>query len=347
MATRKHQRARADLADSLATSSATLRDIALRLSIIIPSLGDHLALELTLLSVLENRPAECEIIVCDRSRYTDPYKLDGEVRFVPVEGDTSVAGCFNAALASARGTVVHCLAPGMTIEEGWSDEAVDRIENNLSLGALVPRCRDRSGDRQLLGIGCGRGGGRQPLRTQRAVRRAVVWGPVAAAGFYRRAALQLVGGWDRTFVTYADLELAARLAKSGFACDLVTATVDGRHWDDLMHGSSYRRAYEAEQFYQRYRRQGFSAWQHHVSIGMRWCRMVVRPWALLTDACGVVAGRWTRPNSERPNNRSRTEEGIDQNSERSAGDSRVIEIDEHRERRSRLRRSSESRRRSA
>ena len=56
-----------------------------RLSIVIPVLGDPQQLDDTLLSVLENRPANCEILVVHNQPYHDPYNLSDEVRFVEAE----------------------------------------------------------------------------------------------------------------------------------------------------------------------------------------------------------------------------------------------------------------------
>ena len=50
-----------------------------RLSIIIPALGNSARLESTLVSVLENRPLDCDIIVVHTGEYNDPYDLAGEI----------------------------------------------------------------------------------------------------------------------------------------------------------------------------------------------------------------------------------------------------------------------------
>ena len=54
----------------------------LRLSIVIPVLGDQKPLDDTLVSILENRPANCELVVVHNTPYNDPYGLSGEVQFV-------------------------------------------------------------------------------------------------------------------------------------------------------------------------------------------------------------------------------------------------------------------------
>ena len=62
-----------------------------RLSIIIPVLGHSTRLDDTLVSVLENRPANCEIIVVHTEPYDDPYDLAGEVRFLEARAGPSAA----------------------------------------------------------------------------------------------------------------------------------------------------------------------------------------------------------------------------------------------------------------
>ena len=57
-----------------------------RLSIIIPHRNDQL-LEETILSVLENRPRDCEIIVAHDGSYCDPYQLVDEVDHAGGLGD--------------------------------------------------------------------------------------------------------------------------------------------------------------------------------------------------------------------------------------------------------------------
>ena len=57
-----------------------------RLSCVIPAVGTTQDLETTLVSVLEKRPDDCEIIVVLNESYADPYGLKDEVRFVEMIG---------------------------------------------------------------------------------------------------------------------------------------------------------------------------------------------------------------------------------------------------------------------
>ena len=47
------------------------------------------ALESTLVSVLENRPRDCEVIVVSNRKYDDPYSLAGEVTFIEADRRSS------------------------------------------------------------------------------------------------------------------------------------------------------------------------------------------------------------------------------------------------------------------
>ena len=67
-----------------------------RLSIVIPVLGDSQQLDDTLVSVLENRPANCEILVVHNEPYHDPYHLSDEVQFVEAQCGASMVACIEA-----------------------------------------------------------------------------------------------------------------------------------------------------------------------------------------------------------------------------------------------------------
>ena len=57
-----------------------------RLSIVIPVLGNLDRLEDTLVSVLANRPADCQVVVVLDQPYADPYDLKDEVQFIELPG---------------------------------------------------------------------------------------------------------------------------------------------------------------------------------------------------------------------------------------------------------------------
>ena len=68
------------------------------LACIIPVIGDTEGLETTLLSVLERRTDDCEVLVVLNSPYSDPYRLQGEIQFLQAPQGTGLVGCINSAL---------------------------------------------------------------------------------------------------------------------------------------------------------------------------------------------------------------------------------------------------------
>ena len=91
-----------------------------RLSIIVPIGRDLAAFERTLVSVLENQPADSEVLVSHDGSYEDPYQLSDEVRFV-VTDTAALVNQVAAGVVEARGRFVHVLADGICATSGWTD----------------------------------------------------------------------------------------------------------------------------------------------------------------------------------------------------------------------------------
>ena len=72
-----------------------------RLSIVIPVLRQLDRLEDTLISVLENRPADCQIVVVLNEPYNDPYQLSGEVCFIQAAAGSSFADTLNLGVVAS------------------------------------------------------------------------------------------------------------------------------------------------------------------------------------------------------------------------------------------------------
>jgi len=114
------------------------------LSIVVPTVDDTAALEETLVSILENRPADCEIIVPIACRYDDPWNIGEEVRFVVAPPHASFVACTNLGIAASRGRVIHVLAAGWRATHGWAEAALasfDDLATGLRHGmvaAVVP-----------------------------------------------------------------------------------------------------------------------------------------------------------------------------------------------------------------
>ena len=97
-----------------------------RLSIVIPA-TEVSGLEETLVSVLENRPADCDIIVAHTMRYDDPWNIREEVSFVEPPRGSGLIGCIHAGAAAATGDVIHVLAAGWKATEGWTEPALEHF----------------------------------------------------------------------------------------------------------------------------------------------------------------------------------------------------------------------------
>ena len=109
----------------------------LTLSIVIPTPGDAGALEETLLSVLENRPEGCEVVVALGCDYDDPWGIAEEVRFVRAPVGAGLVECVNAGVAATTGDVVHLLAAGWKATPGWTEAALGHFADPTT-GAVIP-----------------------------------------------------------------------------------------------------------------------------------------------------------------------------------------------------------------
>ncbi len=197
-----------------------------RLAIVISAVGSIESLEATLLSVLENRPADCEILVALDRPYSDPYELKDEVRFIQAAKRSSSIACTNAALAATRAPFVHLLASGCTVTEGWTEPALARF-GDRQLGCVAPLVMDALHPERIVAAGLGyRRGGRRFLvgRGQSQLSPAAAASMIGAcslAAFFRTAALDLVGGLSAELgPTQADVDLALALTKTGYSAVL-------------------------------------------------------------------------------------------------------------------------------
>lgn len=200
-----------------------------RLSIVIPTPADTAAMEETLVSVLEHRPDDCEIVVALGCEYADPWNIREEVRFVQAPAGSSLVSCVNLGMAASEGDVVHILAAGWRATEGWTDLPLERFEDD-DVGAVVP-LGVAADDRERVvsaGVRCAVGGRRIDVAADTKWRKTrasgelpagltLPQGPVLEAGFWRSDLLELTG---RGFTTAcgdatADADMAITLVRSG------------------------------------------------------------------------------------------------------------------------------------
>lgn len=167
-----------------------------RLSIIVPYDRDEAAFEATLVSVLENRPEFCEVIVAHDGSYSDPFALGDEVRFVITKA-TKAEEILRIAAADALGRVVHFLGSGARATENWTDEPLTLFEQ-ADLACVSPVIRDMTAASRVIAAGWRdtatrlraplASGRSEPTRTDLAA----VEGAYLCAGFWRRSALETV-----------------------------------------------------------------------------------------------------------------------------------------------------------
>ncbi|MFM8635909.1 MAG: hypothetical protein ACKOEX_14060 [Planctomycetia bacterium] len=183
-----------------------------RLSIVIPMTSTSTALEETLVSVLENRPDDCEIVVVLSRPYADPWNIGEEVRFVQAPTGANIVSCVNLGIAASEASVIHVLAAGWRATPGWTDAAVAILEAGEA-GAVVPVASD--GNHTVpTGVRYGRGGRR--IASSRSP-----MAPCLEAGFWRADIVEMAG---RGFVltcgeAFADADMAVTLDRMG--CQVV------------------------------------------------------------------------------------------------------------------------------
>ncbi|MEN6558325.1 MAG: glycosyltransferase family 2 protein [Thermoguttaceae bacterium] len=227
-----------------------------RLSILIPVLGETPSLDDTLISVLENRPVDCEILVVHNHPYDDPYHLGDEVRLVEAEAGAGLAGCLNRGLAEARSAVLHVLACGVEVTPGWTDEVLRHFDDP-AVASVTPVVLDRGDPDRIVSVGWGyrvegtvRRLGAGDRADQLSAYREDLCGPDRLAGFYRVSALRAVGGFsDRAGDALSAIDVALALQQAGFHGVLESQCVARTDPAMVRDGSAWRRGRDVERLF--------------------------------------------------------------------------------------------------
>ncbi|WP_417745480.1 hypothetical protein [Rosistilla oblonga] len=122
-----------------------------RLSIIIPLRSHSEDFETTLVSVLENRPDDCEVIVAHDGNYEDPFELAGEVCFA-VGNDCTLLNLVRAGSEIATSPIVHVLADGFQATSGWTD-SIDETFADHDVACASPLVCDMDDHDLILAAG--------------------------------------------------------------------------------------------------------------------------------------------------------------------------------------------------
>jgi len=213
----------------------------------------------TLLSVLENRPTNCEILVVHNQPYHDPYDLSDEVRFIEAERGTGMAECVNRGVAASGAPVVHVLACGVEVCPGWAEAAL-RHFGNPDIAAVGVVVLDRHDRRKTISAGLGYRveGSTWQLGQQSGPDGITTWqqdlcGPDTLAAFYRRSAVQSVSGFSPwAGDALAGIDLALALRQAGFRCVLEPRCVAHVSAASACDEPAFRRGCHAERLFWRW-----------------------------------------------------------------------------------------------
>jgi hypothetical protein len=257
-----------------------------RLAIVIPSAGSVEALESTLLSVLENRPARSEIVVVHAHPYNDPYQLEGEVRLVKAPAKSNFVACANFGIRETSADVVHLLAAGCYVNEGWTDGVMKHFADPR-VAVVAPLLVDALDPTRALAASLSYSAGGVRHATTRSVADVLTAGvtPVLAASlaavFYNRVTLSTVGYLSNEVgADLADIDLGLLLRYAGFVSLIdphSKVCTPNRPLETL---GAFRRAVRAERL----------CWRNAPIVG--WLpSLAMHPWAVAGD----LASHFPRP----------------------------------------------------
>ncbi len=255
----------------------------LRLSIIIPLERNSRLLEECLVSVLENRPAHCEVLVVLDQHYDDPYDLQDEVRFIPARG-ANLAAAFNAGLQASQGEFVHLLRCGVEATAGWADAALAPFDDPR-VAAVAPSLHHRQDPEITLTKGVTSRYGVRKLVAS--VPSGVPLGPTIGGGFYRAQALRQAGGMSEKLGIYADADLLMQLLGLGWTTHAASNSIllarPEKRPRGFKHGLHAQRL-----FYKHAAAAGrWAKWRHPFQVAADFCGH----WPHMFSAMNSLAGR--------------------------------------------------------
>ncbi|GAA4430101.1 MULTISPECIES: hypothetical protein [Bremerella] len=187
----------------------------LNVSIVIPSVDNARQLETTLVSLLENRPSDCEIVVPHSGYYDDPYNIADEVRLIEVPAAKSELELLAVAWSMCQAPIVHTLGAGATVEAGWLDDALAKF-HRPEVMAVSPVVHFNDGSQPIGGLRTDEFGIRSATNGEGLL------APMRQAAFYRYSLLAALGGFPTRLEEYADLDIGLWIAQAGGSCELAT-----------------------------------------------------------------------------------------------------------------------------
>lgn len=277
------------------------------LSIVIPVLGDFDRFEQGLVSVLENLPSGAEVLAVFNTPYADPFALGDEIRMLSAPRGASRVVCLNLGCQQSQAEVIHVLPAGAEVSAGWTDAARRRLAA-AQVGAVAPLVVDQDSRQTILsaGIDYQRGGRRtergRGLRHSEARRLAdPPLGCSLRCGFWRRDALDAVGGWATDLGERgADVDLALRLRSQGYqACFEPQSVVAAPNVGPV--DSALRAGWHAERLFWRHTslRRPLDVARHAALVTEEALTIPWRPtrlWRLIGRLAGAIEAPWrSRP----------------------------------------------------
>jgi hypothetical protein len=262
-----------------------------RLALIIPVVGSTEGLESTLLSVLERRPDDCEVIVATGVPYDDPYKLQGEIQILPAPPGAGLVECANLAIKSTTAPIVHILGVGAQATDGWADRAARHFENPR-VAAVVPFVHSLENPKSLLAVGFSYlGHGRKRIcRSVNACEQII--GPQLRAAFYCKSVIDAIGGIPSSVGDMlAEVDLALLLRTAGWQIELEPACKVLAQQVDSCWPAGFRSALWSERLYWRhFAEDGIADLVTHPLVQLA-CIARTRPWwKIPASASGRLVG---------------------------------------------------------
>jgi GT2 family glycosyltransferase len=207
------------------------------LTVVIPNYNGRALLEPMLASLQAQTFGPFMTVVVDDCSSDDSVEYLAEhwpaVKVIRLASNGGVTAAMNACLAAADTDLVALFNNDMELEPDCLSELVGELERHPEIGSVTPKMLDFVDRSVLDGAGdllSWRGGGRRrgygvKDSGQYGVHEEV-FGPCGGAALYRRATLDVVGGFDEDFYAYyEDIDWAFRAQLAGMRCRYVPTAV--------------------------------------------------------------------------------------------------------------------------
>lgn len=219
-------------------------------SIVIPSYNQRDLLRRCLASVTQHAPSHTEVIVVDDASTDGSAQMLStefpQARLISLRTNQGFCIAANAGWRSAQGEIVELLNNDAEVSKGWAGPCLE-LFTDPRIAAVAPLVRrlpfrnriDSAGDHvDLVGVARKRREG-AAISASEAVAREV-FSASASSAFYRRSALEQVGGFPEHYGSYFDdVDLGYRLRLAGWRA-LFQPQSTVYHWVSQSHQHTRR-----------------------------------------------------------------------------------------------------------